>query len=123
MELTIEEKQETQEKYEEKEEQLDSRTITYIRDSIENMSKYNQIEVLKLLNEHNKNKEIMLNENKYGIHVNLTDLSNNLLSKLLNFVKYVTEQEKDLIKIEKQKEIYKNNYFGKDIKDNSLYNK
>ena len=117
MELTIEEKQEKEE------EQLDSRTITYIRDSIENMSKYNQIEVLKLLNEHNKNKEIMLNENKYGIHINLTDLSNDLLSKLLNFVKYVTEQEKDLIKIEKQKEIYKNNYFGKDIKDNSLDNK
>ena len=28
-----------------------------------------------------------------------------------------------LNKIEKQKEIYRNNYFGKDIKDNKIYNK
>ena len=113
MELTIEEKED---------EEIDSRTITYIRDSIENMSKYNQIEVLKILNE-NKDNGVTINENKYGIHINLTDLSNELLIKLVKFVTYVTEQEKDLSKIEKQKEIYKNNYFGKDIKDNKLYNK
>ncbi len=102
------------------EEQLDIRTITYIRDSIENMSKFNQIEVLKILN---ANKDVTINENKYGIHINLTDLSNSILSELLNFVNYVTEQEKDLNKIEKQKEIYRNNYFGKDIKDNTIYTK
>ncbi len=106
------------------EEQLDIRTITYIRDSIENMSKYNQVEVLKILNQ-NKDKDngVTINENKYGIHINLTDLSNELLTQLLNFVTYVTEQEKDLNKIEKQKEIYRNNYFGKDIKDNTIYTK
>ncbi len=102
------------------EEQLDIRTITYIRDSIENMSKFNQIEVLKILN---ANKDVTINENKYGIHINLTDLSNDVLSELINFVNYVTEQEKDFNKIEKQKEIYRNNYFGKDIKDNKIYNK
>ncbi len=102
------------------EKQLDIRTITYIRDSIENMSKFNQIEVLKILN---ANKDVTINENKYGIHINLTDLSNSILSELLNFVNYVTEQEKDLNKIEKQKEIYRNNYFGKDIKDNTIYTK
>ena len=109
---------------EEKDNQITSSTITYIRDSIENMSKYNQVEVLKILNQ-NKDKDngVTINENKYGIHINLTDLSNELLTQLLNFVTYVTEQEKDLSKIEKQKEIYKNNYFGKDIKDNKIYNK
>jgi len=105
---------------EEEQEQIDIRTITYIRDSIENMSKFNQIEVLKILND---NKDVTINENKYGIHINLTDLSNDVLSELINFVNYVTEQEKDFNKIEKQKEIYRNNYFGKDIKDNKIYNK
>ena len=103
MELNIEEKNEVAE------DNIDNRTITYIRDSIENMSKYNQIEVLKLLNE-NINKGVTLNENKYGIHINLSDLSNDLLTQLLTLVTYITEQEKDLSKIEKQKEIYKNNY-------------
>ena len=94
--------------------------LNYIRETIENMNKFNQIEVLRILNKH---ADVMLNENKYGIHINLSDLSNELLTQLLNFVTYVTEQEKDLSKIEKQKEIYKNNYFGKDIKDNKIYNK
>ncbi len=109
-----------QEEEEQEQEQIDIRTITYIRDSIENMSKFNQIEVLKILN---ANKDVTINENKYGIHINLTDLSNDVLSELINFVNYVTEQEKDFNKIEKQKEIYRNNYFGKDIKDNKIYNK
>ena len=84
------------------------------------MNKFNQVAVLRILHKHS---DVTLNENKYGIHINLSDLSNELLTQLLNFVTYVTEQEKDLSKIEKQKEIYKNNYFGKDIKDNSLYSK
>jgi hypothetical protein len=109
-----------EEEQEQEQEQIDIRTITYIRDSIENMSKFNQIEVLKILND---NKDVTINENKYGIHINLTDLSNDVLSELINFVNYVTEQEKDFNKIEKQKEIYRNNYFGKDIKDNKIYNK
>jgi hypothetical protein len=109
-----------EEEQEQEQEQIDIRTITYIRDSIENMSKFNQIEVLKILN---ANKDVTINENKYGIHINLTDLSNDVLSELINFVNYVTEQEKDFNKIEKQKEIYRNNYFGKDIKDNKIYNK
>jgi hypothetical protein len=109
-----------EEEQEQEQEQIDIRTITYIRDSIENMSKFNQIEVLKILND---NKDVTINENKYGIHINLTDLSNDVLSELINFVNYVTEQEKDFNKIEKQKEIYRNNYFVKDIKDNKIYNK
>lgn len=112
--------QEEEQEQQQEQEQIDIRTITYIRDSIENMSKFNQIEVLKILN---SNKDVTINENKYGIHINLTDLSNDVLSELINFVNYVTEQEKDFNKIEKQKEIYRNNYFGKDIKDNKIYNK
>jgi hypothetical protein len=86
-----------------------------IRESIENMSKFNQIEILRILTRH---KEVIINENKYGIHINLSDLSNDILDELLVYVNYVTTQEIELNNIEKQKESYKNTYFLKDNKDN-----
>jgi hypothetical protein len=86
-----------------------------IRESIENMSKFNQIEILRILTRH---KEVIINENKYGIHINLSDLKNEILDELLVYVNYVTTQEIELNNIEKQKESYKNTYFLKDNKDN-----
>ena len=86
-----------------------------IRESIENMSKFNQIEILRILTRH---KEVIINENKYGIHINLSDLRNEILDELLVYVSYVTAQEIELNNIEKQKESYKNTYFLKDNKDN-----
>jgi hypothetical protein len=86
-----------------------------IRESIENMSKFNQIEILRILTRH---KEVIINENKYGIHINLSDLSNDILDELSVYVNYVTTQEIELNNIEKQKESYKNTYFLKDNKDN-----
>ena len=53
--------------------------LNYLRESIENMNKFNQIEVLRLLY---KNKDIILNENKYGIHVNLSELKKNILDEV-----------------------------------------
>ena len=36
------------------------------------MNKFNQIEVLKLLYNH---KEVVINENKYGVHINLSQVN------------------------------------------------
>ena len=90
--------------------------LNYIRETIENMNKFNQIEVLRLLTKHN---EVILNENKYGIHINLSELPADILNKINVYIKYVNTQEITLNKVEKQKEDYKNTYFSKDIKDNS----
>jgi hypothetical protein len=89
--------------------------LNYIREIIENMNKFNQIQVLKILN---KYKEVTLNENKYGIHINLSELSKEIIDKLSDYIKYVNTQEKNLNYIEQQKETYRNTYFSKDIKDN-----
>jgi hypothetical protein len=90
--------------------------LIYIRDKIENMSKYNQVNILGIL----KNfPEITLNENSYGIHINLSDVKINVINILLDYIKYVCEQENELLSIEQQKEDYKNVYFVKDNKDNS----
>jgi len=89
--------------------------LNYIRETIENMNKFNQIEVLRILNKHN---DVTINENKYGIHINLSDLSKEILHELNIYINYVKTQEITLNSIEQQKEDYKNTYFSKDIKDN-----
>ena len=63
------------------EKKYDYNTINCIREQIENMSKFNQIEVLRILKNH---KNIIINENKYGIHINLTELdfSENMITSL-----------------------------------------
>ncbi len=95
--------------------------LNYIRETIENMNKFNQIEVLRILNKHS---DVTLNENKYGIHINLSELRKEILDEMNIYIKYVNTQEIALNKVEKQKEDYKNTYFSKDIKDNSkLFNK
>jgi len=92
-----------------------------MRDIIENMSKFNQIEVLRILNKYN---EVVLNENKYGIHVNLTELKQEVIDELNTYVSYVTKQEVTLNEIEKQKEDFKNTFFAKDLNIKSnIHNK
>jgi len=88
--------------------------LNYIRDAVENMNKFNQIEILRILNNH---KDVTINENKYGIHINLSDLKKDLLDELNVYIKYVNTQEVALHQVEKEKETYKNTYFTKDIKD------
>ena len=90
--------------------------LNYIRETIENMNKFNQIEVLRILSRHS---DVILNENKYGIHINLSELSKNIINELNVYIKYVNTQEIALNSIEQQKEDYRNTYFAKDIKDNS----
>ena len=88
--------------------------LNYIRDSIENMNKFNQIEVLRILNKH---KDVILNENKYGIHINLSELRKDVLDELNIYIKYVNTQEITLHQVEQQKENFKNIYITKDNKD------
>jgi len=83
--------------------------LVFIRDSIENMTKFNQVEVLRILSKH---KEVTLNENKYGNHVNLTELNDEIMDELNTYVNYVNAQEMALKKDEKQKEDIKNAFFS-----------
>ena len=104
------------------EEENDKNTFDFdelntIREKIELMSKFNQIEVLRILHGY---ENITLNENKYGIHVNLSDISNDVIEKINTFINYVNTQENNLNVIETQKENFKNTYFSNDIKDNSI---
>jgi hypothetical protein len=85
-----------------------------ISEQIEAMCKFNHIEVVRILSEH---PEITLTENKYGIHINLTNVPSHIIEKLELFIKHVHNQEKMLNDVENQKEEYKNIYFTKDNKE------
>jgi len=84
--------------------------VTYVREAIEKMSKFNQLEVLRILK---SDQDIHLNENKYGIHVNLTEVRKEIIQKLVTYINYVNTQEKNLSQDEKQKEDIKNTFFAK----------
>lgn len=88
--------------------------LNYVREAIENMNKFNQVEILRIFNKH---KDVILNENKYGIHINLSELNKNVLDELTLYIKYVNTQENNLNLVEQKKEDYKKTYFIKDIKD------
>jgi hypothetical protein len=89
-------------------EEYDYNKLNYIREQIENMSKFNQIEVLKILT---KNKNVTINENKYGIHINLREIDCEILNNLMVYIKYVTTQEIYLNNVEQEKENIKINFF------------
>jgi len=93
---------------------IDINELIFIRDKIELMNKFNQVEVLRVLHNH---KNVTLNENKYGIHINLTELSKDIINELKTYINYVNTQEINLNSIEQQKESFKNIYFTKDNKD------
>jgi len=94
---------------------MDISELNSIRDKIESMPKFNQVEILRIFSKH---KNVTLNENKYGVHINLTDLPENIIEELKIYIKYVNTQELNLNELEKQKEDFKNTFFGKDNKDN-----
>ncbi len=84
-------------------------TLITIRDLIHEMNKYNQIEVLRIMKKYNN---ITLNENRYGIHINLTDLNEEQINELTLYINYVSMQETTLNYGEQQKNIFKNEMFS-----------
>lgn len=93
---------------------FDVNLLHRIRDDIEAMSKFHQVEVLRLLSMHST---VTLNENKYGVHINLTELPEILTNELAQYIHYVQNQESSLHDLEHQKETFKSTYFAKPVKD------
>ena len=78
-----------------------------LQNIIENMEKTNQVKILHILNK----KNVIINENKNGIHINLSEIQKPIIDELINFVNYINKQELMLSPDEKIKEDYKTNYF------------
>lgn len=86
-----------------------------IKDVIEKTSKEHQIEILRIFIEN----KVMVNENNNGIFVNLSNVDNNIIIKLQNYINYIAEQEKTLDSFEHAKQEYKNTFFNNESNDNN----
>jgi hypothetical protein len=78
--------------------------LEFIKNYIEKLNKQHQLEILKILK---KDLNIKINENKNGIFINLSLLSNELLNEILIYINYIKDQEKTLNVLETEKETYK----------------
>jgi hypothetical protein len=84
---------------------------------IENMNKYHQVEILKILSKN----LCKINENKSGVYVNLSFLPKETIDEIEKYIEYSKEQEETFKTIEYQKEEFKNAYFNeKDNKEEML---
>jgi hypothetical protein len=83
-------------------------SINSLKDRIEHMEKYHQIEILRILN---KFSNVKTNENNNGTFVNLTELTPDIIKELEKYTDYVDEQQKLLKKVETEKEEIEQTFF------------
>lgn len=76
---------------------------------IERMDKAHHIEILKILKQ---NTSITLNENKSGVYVNLSFLSESDIQNIQNYIQYIDVQEAAIDVMESQQTTFKNTYFS-----------
>ena len=78
---------------------------------IENMNKYHQVEILRIFSNSQNTK---MNENKNGIFINLTEVSDATLEQVETYVKYVDELTQKLEEIESEKSQIEQTFFKQD---------
>jgi hypothetical protein len=83
-----------------------------IRKDIEKMNKFHQVEILKLLK---KYPDLQLNENNNGTFINMVEINNDIINKILQYINYVEKQEQNLTHIETKKLNIKTKYFENSV--------
>lgn len=83
-------------------------SLLKLKERIEAMPKYHQIEVLRILNKH---VSVKTNENNNGTFVNLTEQEEDVIIELQKYADYVDEQQKNLSKVENEKELIEQTFF------------
>ena len=79
------------------------RKLQNIKKIIENYNVEQQEDILNIIREGD---DISINENKNGFFINLTNLDNNIITKIEKYMEYIVLQENHLINIESQKKEY-----------------
>jgi len=69
-------------------------------EEIEIMNKDHHLEIFKIINSY----DIHYTENNNGVFINMSLLSNECLNKIKDYVKYINENSKEILKFEKVKE-------------------
>lgn len=91
---------------------MDSDSLKNTKNIIEKMEKTHQLEILKILKD---NKNVVLNENKSGVYINLTYCPEETIERINKYIEHTKIQEDTLIAIENKKNIVKSEYFTSNI--------
>ena len=82
-------------------------SLKMLRDNIEALSTFHQIEILRILYKNN----ITFSENKNGIFLNLSYVNLDVIHKISEYVTFVQNQETQMCEFEKKKMTLSNQYF------------
>ena len=88
------------------------------KEKIESLHRPYQIQILRILKKHN----LEFNENRNGVFFNLAKLDEDTLTDIEKYLTYVDQQINYLSEHEKQKDLYKENYF-KNVEHNTTINR
>jgi type IV pilus biogenesis protein CpaD/CtpE len=82
-------------------------SLKSLRDNIELLSEFHQIEILRIL----YSNHITFSENKNGVFVNLSYVNYDVIHKINDYVTFVNKQETQLCEFEEKKILLSNQYF------------
>jgi len=83
--------------------------LVNIKEQIERLSFFHQIEILRILNADNSD---LINENNNGVFINMTQLDNSTIENLTKYLNYVSNQENHITIIEDKKKKLVDQYFN-----------
>ena len=93
-------------------------SLVQTKEKIESLHRPYQIQMLRILKKHN----VDFNENRDGVFFNLAKLNEATIADIEKYLNYVDQQINFLSEHEKQKDLYKENYF-KNVEHNITINK
>ena len=71
-----------------------------INSKIEKLNKKQHIEILRIIT---KDEKVNISENKNGTFINMNELNNEIINKIVEYLNYIETKEKELINIENKK--------------------
>ena len=85
-----------------------SEKLIKLKEQIELLSNFHQIEILKIFKKYD---HVILNENKNGIFINMSHISDNIINEIEEYLSYVKTQESHIKIIENEKKKLSDKYF------------
>ena len=71
-----------------------------INSKFEKLNKKQHIELLRIIT---KDEKVNISENKNGTFINMNELNNEIINKIVEYLNYIETKEKELINIENKK--------------------
>ena len=89
----------------------DIEILKKIKNTIEEFNKQQQLDILKIF----INNSINISENSNGTFINLTEIDDNIIEKLQEYIDFIETQNNKLSNLELQKQNIHDNFFNKKL--------